>query len=76
MVVNHDTNPYSKPRFFKARSVSYDLKEWIEEDSNQLIVNNIYKPLQFSMWAAHNSILLKDDNSYEQMISQAPIWDK
>lgn len=28
------------------------------------------------MWAAHNSILLKDDNSYKQMISQAPICDK
>ena len=45
-------DPTATPRFYKARSVPYSLKDMIEKELDRLENEGIIEPVQFADWAA------------------------
>ena len=55
--------PSAQPRFCKARTVPYALKEKIEKELDQLVKQGVIEPISFSEWAAPIVPVLKKDGT-------------
>ena len=44
-------NPDAKPKFFKARTVPYALKDKIEKELDRMVKSGVYEPVEYSSWA-------------------------
>ncbi|XP_058872250.1 uncharacterized protein K02A2.6-like [Acipenser ruthenus] len=70
-----------KPRFFKARTVPYALKEKVSAELQRLQKAGIIEPVQFSKWAAPIVPIMKPDGSiricgdYKLTVNQASRLD-
>ena len=70
-----------KPRFFKARQVSYALREKIETELDRLVKEGTIEPFEFSEWATPIVPIVKEDGTiricgdYKQTINQSAKLD-
>ena len=77
MEVKLHVDPTAKPKFFRARTVPYIMREKVEKELERLQSLNIISPVQFSPWAAPIVPVLKHDGSmricgdYKITINQA-----
>ena len=80
MKVNMRVKDDAIPRFYKARRVSYAMKQKVEDELNRLQESGIIEPVQFSEWAA--PILLKSSGQiricgdYKVTINKGVMEDK
>ena len=69
--------PSAQPRFCKARTVPYALKEKIEKELDRLVKQGVIEPISFSEWAAPIVPVLKKDGTvricgdYKLSVNQA-----
>ena len=55
--------PNASPRFYKARTVPYTLRDKVEETLKALVEEGTLEPVEFSNWAAPIVPVLKSDKS-------------
>ena len=71
----------AKPRFCKARPVSYALKPKIDTELDRLVKEGVYVPVGYSRWAASIVPVLKNDGTvricgdYKQTINKAAHYE-
>ena len=53
--------PNARPRFCKARSVPYALREKVEEELQRLVAMGILEPVEYAEWASPIVSVLKSD---------------
>lgn len=72
------TNPGAIPKFHKARSVPFALREKVEADLERLQKQGIIEPVQFSDWAAPIVPVLKSDGNVhicgDYKVTEKRIW--
>ena len=56
-------DPEATPRFCKARSVRYALRDKVDDELSRLVEEGTLVPVQFSEWAAPIVVVLKGDKS-------------
>ena len=56
-------DPGAKPRFCKARTVPYALREKVEQELDRLTKEGIIEPIQFADWAAPIVPVMKKDGT-------------
>ena len=56
-------DPGAHPKFFKARTIPYTMKEKIEQEIDRLVEVGIIEPMQFSDWPAPIVPVLKSDKT-------------
>ena len=75
-------DPGCKPKFCKARPVSYALNKRIKKKLKRLVKDGIYEPIQYCKWKAPIVLVLKDDGTVKvfwenkQTTNQAFLCDK
>ena len=73
--------PDVTPRFYKRRSVPFDLREKTEQELNHLTSEGIIQPLKTAKWAAPIVSVVKDDGTvrvcgdYRLTVNQATLID-
>ena len=60
-------DPGAKPRFCKARTVPYTLREKVEQELDRLTKEGIIQPIQFTDWAAPIVPVMKKDGTSLQI---------
>ncbi len=77
MKVRIPLNPDAKPKFFKARTVPYALKDKIEKELDRMVKSGVYEPVEYSSWATPIVPVPKPDGSirvcgdYKLTVNQA-----
>ena len=61
--VSLQVKPYSKPKFFKPRTVPHFLKQKVEEALDKMATRGIISPVKTSKWAAPIVPAMKKDGS-------------
>ncbi|CAH8658530.1 unnamed protein product [Dicrocoelium dendriticum] len=74
--------PQTKPRFWKARTVPYALRDEVESELRRLQLEGTVEPFQYSDWAAPTLPVLENDDTisicgdYKVLINQALELDR
>lgn len=56
-----EVDPNATPRYCKARTVPYAMRQRVEEELNRLVAEGTLEPVEYSEWAARIVAMLKSD---------------
>ncbi len=61
--VKIEVDPGAEPRYFKARTLPFDVRQKVEEELERLVAEGTLEPVKHSQWATPLVVVMKQDKS-------------